>query len=286
MDNLKFVEKLKNALTYNTVYALGMFGQPITPAIILQKARQLPRWYTQARIQKLMKLAKKGDYFGFDCVCLIKAILWGWNANLKHTNGGAVYMSNGVPDKNEEQFIRLCKDVSTNFKKIEIGEYLWMNGHCGIYIGDGLAVECTPIWNGNVQITAVKNIGDKAGYNPRLWTKHGKLPYIEYRKPVKNPGEIVENVKKSVDEIAREVINGGWGNGSERKKRLTAAGYSYLEVQKRVNEICAGQDKSVDEIAREVINGAWGNGAERRKRLTAAGYSYSKIQKRVNEILK
>lgn len=43
--------------------------------------------------------------------------------------------------------------------------------------------------------------------------------------------------KKSIDEIAKEVINGKWGNGADRKKRLTDAGYDYNAVQKRVNEI-------------------------------------------------
>lgn len=43
--------------------------------------------------------------------------------------------------------------------------------------------------------------------------------------------------KKSVDEIAREVINGQWGNGDDRKRRLEEAGYNYQEVQNKVNEI-------------------------------------------------
>lgn len=43
--------------------------------------------------------------------------------------------------------------------------------------------------------------------------------------------------KKTVDEIAREVINGKWGVGADRKKRLTDAGYDYSAVQKRVNEL-------------------------------------------------
>jgi len=45
------------------------------------------------------------------------------------------------------------------------------------------------------------------------------------------------SAKKSVDAIAREVIRGDWGNGDERKKKLTAAGYDYSAVQKRVNEL-------------------------------------------------
>ncbi|MBQ1535426.1 MAG: lysozyme, partial [Ruminococcus sp.] len=46
--------------------------------------------------------------------------------------------------------------------------------------------------------------------------------------------------KKSIDQIAREVIRGDWGAGEERRKRLTAAGYDYNAVQKRVNEILYG----------------------------------------------
>ena len=53
-----------------------------------------------------------------------------------------------------------------------------------------------------------------------------------------------ETVKKSVDEIAQEVIKGLWGNGKERKDKLTAAGYNYSEVQTRVNEIVNGTAKS------------------------------------------
>ena len=45
------------------------------------------------------------------------------------------------------------------------------------------------------------------------------------------------SAKKSVDEIAKEVLAGKWGNGADRKRRITAAGYDYAAVQKRVNEL-------------------------------------------------
>ena len=45
------------------------------------------------------------------------------------------------------------------------------------------------------------------------------------------------DTKKSIDAIAREVIRGDWGNGYERKQKLTAAGYDYSAVQKKVNEL-------------------------------------------------
>ena len=47
----------------------------------------------------------------------------------------------------------------------------------------------------------------------------------------------VSTPKKSVDEIAKEVIQGKWGNGEDRKKRLTDAGYNYAAVQAKVNQL-------------------------------------------------
>ena len=96
--------------------------------------------------------------------------------------------------------------------------------------------------------------------------------------------------KKSVDEIAKEVIRGDWGNGQERQTALEKAGYNYSEVQSKVNALLNGSSKpsnkkSIDEIAKEVIRGDWGNGQDRKDRLTAAGYDYSAVQKRVNELL-
>lgn len=44
--------------------------------------------------------------------------------------------------------------------------------------------------------------------------------------------------KKSVTEVAKEVLAGKWGNGEDRKKRLKEAGYNYSEVQAKVNELC------------------------------------------------
>jgi len=53
-------------------------------------------------------------------------------------------------------------------------------------------------------------------------------------KPVTSP-------KKTVDEVAREVIKGKWGSGADRRKKLTEAGYNYAEVQNRVNQILKGK---------------------------------------------
>lgn len=45
------------------------------------------------------------------------------------------------------------------------------------------------------------------------------------------------SLNKSVQEIAREVVAGKWGNGEERKKKLIAAEYDYSAVQAAVNAL-------------------------------------------------
>ena len=92
-----------------------------------------------------------------------------------------------------------------------------------------------------------------------------------------------------LDQIARQVIGGAWGNGDDRKARLRAAGYDAAAVQAEVNRQLSGAPaparKSVDDIAREVIAGQWGNNPERSRRLQAAGYSPTEVQNRVNGIV-
>ena len=60
------------------------------------------------------------------------------------------------------------------------------------------------------------------------------IAYIDYPKIIRREGL---NGFKTVEQLANEVLNDEWGKGSERRKRLTEAGYNYEEVQARVNEI-------------------------------------------------
>lgn len=179
MNSKEFVEKLKNvALNYKTLYVMGCFGSPMTEK---NKDRYCKNHsYNKKAARTAMIMAADDNTFGFDCVCLIKSILWGWRGDKSKTYGGATYATNGVPDTNADGMIAKCSGLSTDFSKIEVGEAVWCKGHIGVYIGDGLAVECTPSWKNCVQITACNC--NKAGYNRRNWTKHGKLPYIEYVK--------------------------------------------------------------------------------------------------------
>ena len=170
------------AQRYKTIYMYACYGFQVTTETIKRKAEQnLNGWYTAKNIKKLEAVANEHPpVWGFDCVNLIKGVLWGWTGNPEKEKGGAVYASNGIPDTNADGMIARCSGVTDDFSHIAVGEAVWMQGHIGVYIGDGMAVECTSRWDDGVQITAVWNIGKIANMNGRKWTKHGKLPHVDY----------------------------------------------------------------------------------------------------------
>lgn len=185
MKNTEFVKIALNiANNTKTLYVMGCFGAPLSAT---NKARYTNNYAYNSKRDRAQKIsnacAKNGEVFGFDCVCLIKGILWGWTGDKSKTYGGASYCANGVKDLSANGFFGICTEKSSDFKNIELGEAVWMDGHIGIYVGDGLAVECTPIWKDGVQLTSCNC--SKQGYNRRNWTKHGKIPYVEYEKNAK-----------------------------------------------------------------------------------------------------
>lgn len=110
--------------------------------------------------------------------------------------------------------------------------------------------------------------------------------YKDYPSIINNNSNSSSNTpaKKSIEQLAQEVLAGDWGNGEDRKNRLVAEGYNYDVVQARVNELSGiFSKKSNEEIANEVLAGKWDNGSERKKKLQAAGYDYDVIQTIVNQ---
>lgn len=177
MKASEFVKKLEDiAKNYKTLYILGCFGAPMNSKNKIRYCSN--NSYNRKTARTKMIQTASSNSFGFDCGCLLKGVLWGWSGDTSKVYGGAKYASNGVPDISADQMIKVCTEVSDDFSKIEVGEAVWMPGHIGIYIGNGLSVESTPKWKNGVQITACNY--RKSGYNTRNWVKHGKLPYVEY----------------------------------------------------------------------------------------------------------
>lgn len=132
--------------------------------------------------------------FMMDCVVSIKGLLWGFKADKYKSHGGAVYGSNGVRDFTANGGINYCTDVSSDFSKIEPGEYMCMYGtqysHAGVCITKatktqlGTAFECTTGWGVNRCVISQFDIRGNRYYNGvknvASWTKFGKLIYIDY----------------------------------------------------------------------------------------------------------
>lgn len=184
--------------------------------------------------------------------------------------------------------IAFCDKLKSN--GLRPGLYMSISPLCN-YITDEVQ-KAYPLWiaqynnvcqyDGNYAIWQYSDNGKVSGVDGNT-----DMNYLHDENILKSNGAATK--KKTVDQIAKEVIDGKWGNGDERKRKLTVAGYDYNAVQKKVNELLAPKPqhktKTVSEAAKEVIDGKWGNGEDRKKRLTAAGYDYNAVQKKVNEML-
>ena len=101
---------------------------------------------------------------------------------------------------------------------------------------------------GNYTLAALKKFQIENGltvdeiYGPKSKAKLTEL-YTAATKPA------TSTTTKTTEQIAKEVINGKWGNGDERKKKLEAAGYNYSTVQNKVNELLGGGSKTVTSTA-------------------------------------
>lgn len=262
----KAVDIAKN---HKTLYVMGCFGAPLTGGNVTRYCSN--HTYNKAADRTAMIKAAANQsppVYGFDCVCLIKGILWGWSGNPSATYGGAKYASNGVQDIGADQTIKVCTGVTTDFSSITLGEAVWCSGHIGIYIGDGLAVECTPRWENKVQITAVANMGAKPGYNARTWTKHGKLPWVDYSDEVSTAPAVKVTGTVSTGSAADEktIWNFLKGKGLNDFAVAGIMGNIYAESGLRSNNLQNSYEKSLGHTdaayTAAVDNGSYSNFAK------------------------
>lgn len=125
----------------------------------------------------------------------------GWNEDSKDISQWKEFkakLTNSTNTKTDDVIYRVRK--SANDAKSQIGAYR--------------------------NLESAKALADKnSGYS--VYDTNGKLKYT----PTK------QTAKKTVTELAKEVIQSKWGNGSERKQKLTQAGYDYDKVQAEVNRL-------------------------------------------------
>lgn len=199
----EFIEKAKLAESTPSCYVTGCLGAPLDMPGVIE------RWETEysknKKYDSLMReraalAVQQGTHcFGFDCVNLLKVIINGWCADGSKEYGGSIY-EKYCPDVTVEALFNYCNTTSTDFSDIKPGAMLYYNSgsHCGIYIGDGFAIEATGSWDRKVYKTGVTNLIDKypdagdAAYK-RKWQEWGLLPWIDYTEKKELTQMIVES---------------------------------------------------------------------------------------------
>jgi len=138
------------------------------------------------------------------------------------------------------------------------------------------------------------SVGRLPGYNVNIDLDISTMTPDQWREYAKGGTDFTPSTNtppqlKPADQVADAVIRGEFGNGEDRKNRLSAAGYNPVDIQAIVNmklgTPAQPEHKTDDQVANEVIGGLWGNGDDRKNLLTNAGFNYDTIQALVNSKL-
>lgn len=168
----------------------------------------------------------------FDCSSLVISSYE--EAGIPVKKAGATYTGNMLSAFKKCGFVALPYKKGMDLIKGDI--LLNKKYHTVLYIGDGKIVQASINEKG-------KTTGGKTGDQTGKEISVGK--FYEYSKgwdyvlrypEEKQPSEPQNVAKLSDEEIAVQVINGKWGNGKEREKKLTEAGYDYAKIQAIVNQ--------------------------------------------------
>jgi hypothetical protein len=155
------------------------------------------------------------------------------------------------------------KDAGRWFDEPEVGDQIFfiVNGdinHTGIVtkVDDKKVYTVEGNSGDAVKAHSYNKNGNKkiAGYGRPRWKEEASS--IADTAPTKpEPIQKPQNdAQKSLEELAREIIDGKWGNGKERQKKLTDAGYDYAKVQAKVNEILAAKKPQASDVFTGIVN--------------------------------
>ena len=196
----------------------------------MNKAIEVEKLPTLYKLGKFMN-TKDGKYLLCDCSGLIKGILWGYPEKGK-------YASNNVPDINADTMISRCSNVTTDFTKLQPGWLVWMKGHIGIYVGDGVVIESSPIWENGIQRTYPKGCGKANAYGlkARQWQKCGQLDcYIDYTN------------EKPTQPVSQKNVNVFY--------RVRTQKHGWLSEVKNLEDYAGYQDSPITDVAIRVDKG-------------------------------
>jgi len=158
------VNYAKECVKLNTIYIWGGLGQEITVEYLNCKAQDYPNIFTPQMVSSLLDQCNSTT-FGFDCSGLLKCYLMGG-------------LSHFLYDKNRDlNCLGLFNKAKVKGEILSLpekpGVCLYLEGHTGIYEGNGLVIESTPnpLFGNGVVRTHI---------NDRQWTNWYELPWIRY----------------------------------------------------------------------------------------------------------
>lgn len=167
--NVGLVEYAKAQL--GLPYWYGTFGQTGTVSLLNAKAKQYPRYYGSSRVNyaRAHHIGKRVH----DCVGLIKGYLWS-----ETPTSTPIY--NSAQDVSANGMLSKCKEKGTIGSMPDVvGVLVFMDGHTGVYIGNGEVIEARGFDYGVV----------KTKLSERPWKNWGKCPYISYVSTVSQPSK-------------------------------------------------------------------------------------------------
>lgn len=213
---IEFLSKYNHA---NSSYWYGTIaGQKASKALYNAKKKQYPVHYGQSRTAKYNNDIKLNKNV-MDCIGAIKGYLM-------NINGNYVYQAKYDLGANGMYKKAKTKGKIKNIPEIP-GLGLYKSGHAGVYLGNGKVFEASSFANG-IRIINLKDTS---------FTDWYQIPWIEY--PSQASKEVNDEI---ISTLAKECIDGKYGNGTERKKKINSLGYGdiYKTVQAKVNEILKG----------------------------------------------
>ena len=157
----------------------------------------------------------------------------GWENPSNHSQGFGQYVRIKQTGGTDKYYYGHLSSIKVKVgQTVKIGDVIGIEGSTGKSTGS----HCHYCVRGNGSKSQVRDINAISGIPNQLGTyDDGYAAKLAAQ-------------KKSVEEIAREVIAGKWGVGEDRKKRLADAGYDYTAVQNAVNALCANPTKPTSTV--------------------------------------
>lgn len=162
-NNVDLAEWAKQAYAKKWGYVYGTYGEVLTESILTIKISQFPK-----QVGDNAELIRRHWLGGrtADCIGLIKGYAW-FNCD----TGQIEYRSNGVRDTGSDPMLDMATEEGTIDTMPDIpGIAVWMDGHIGIYVGDGQTIHAA-----NTELGVIMTPLAQSG-----WTHWLKIPYISY----------------------------------------------------------------------------------------------------------